>query len=157
MAPNEGINNTMDTKETVEQSSLSEPEASNEVTEVKAPESTTMDPNGGGMATALTTGELTIVVEDHSSPHTSVPKIHPFDNLDSEPTDAQKRTSIAESITQLQPLPSQHPPNELLLKRVTSWEYLGWVHHGRMAYFNTILLTEADLRRFYTPGLVQKR
>ncbi|KAI1304676.1 hypothetical protein EDD11_005076 [Mortierella claussenii] len=113
-----------------------------------------------GKASVTNTAELTVVVEDHSSSGASV---HPFDkttaaNANSSDT-YHRRPSVADSITQLQP-PTQkvsHTPNELLLKRVISWEYLGRVHHGKMVYYNTILLTEADLRRLYAPEVMQKR
>ncbi|KAF9572081.1 hypothetical protein EC968_010332 [Mortierella alpina] len=97
---------------------------------------------------------LVVVVEDHSS---STPTVPSHDGSALSPTASDRRPSLAESI-HLQPhQQTPHTPNELLLKRVISWEYLGQVHNGKMAYYNTIWLTEADLRKFYTPEVVHKR
>ncbi|KAG0199521.1 hypothetical protein BGX28_007242 [Mortierella sp. GBA30] len=98
--------------------------------------------------------EPLVVIEDHSS-SSSAPSSQPNDRSALSPTTSDRRPSLAESI-HLQPR-TPHTPNELLMKRVVSWEYLGRVHHGQMAYYNTVVLTEADLRRFYTPDAVQKR
>ncbi|KAK3819712.1 MAG: hypothetical protein J3Q66DRAFT_335283 [Benniella sp.] len=162
--PNESVNNksTVSTEGT-EAGPVDEDHSKNnkseEPTQEKEPEDTIQP--GLEKEVVLTTGELTIVVEDHSSDSPSDATVHRVDSLSPGQVGILRRPSIADLISQFQ-LPSSpqhpvHPPNELLLKRVTSWEYLGWVHHGKMAYFNTILLTEADLRKFYTPELVQKR
>ncbi|KAF9276039.1 hypothetical protein BGZ68_010306 [Mortierella alpina] len=97
---------------------------------------------------------VVVVVEDHSS---STPTAQSYDKSALSPTASDRRPSLAESL-HLQPYQqTPHTPNELLLKRVISWEYLGQVHNGKMAYYNTVWLTEADLRKFYTPEVVQKR
>ncbi|KAG0057865.1 hypothetical protein BGZ83_000052 [Gryganskiella cystojenkinii] len=46
---------------------------------------------------------------------------------------------------------------ELLRKRIVSWEYLGRVYNGQLAYYNTIVLTESDLRKHFAYETVQKR
>ncbi|KAI8361958.1 hypothetical protein B0O80DRAFT_90162 [Mortierella sp. GBAus27b] len=159
--------NTNDTKETGEEVGSHKDQTSNE-TEGAPEDSTAMgseettESDSDEQAIEMTTAELTIVVEDHSSlfplPDAMV---QPLDGLHPGSIESPRRPSTAESVNQLQPPMSPQlgsfPHNELLLKRVTSWEYLGWVHNGKTAYYNTILLTEADLRKFYTPELVQKR
>ncbi|KAI7820617.1 hypothetical protein BC939DRAFT_504837 [Gamsiella multidivaricata] len=158
---------SMDKKipETIEETEPPKIEEATKETEVpKEPESGSNPSDSKPSSTPLT-GELTVVVEDHSSHNNSV---HPFDNPASSPiaalrrpsiAESLRRPSIAESISNLQ-LPTQqlqHTPNELLLRRVTIWEYIGRVHQGKIAYYNTIMLTEADLRKYYTPDHFQKR
>ncbi|KAF9101994.1 hypothetical protein BGX27_011230 [Mortierella sp. AM989] len=106
-------------------------------------------------ATVKATDDLVVLAEDHSSRNSSARTIL----KQTIEYDASRRPSIAESIMQLRSSTQkpQHTPNEILLKRVISWEYLARVHGGKMAYYNTILLTEYDFRRFYTPDIVQKR
>jgi hypothetical protein len=166
--PNESVNSksTVSTEETeaaataAVEEDQSKNNGSEEPTQKKEPEDTIQPELEKEVL--LTTSELTIVVEDHSSDSPSdATTVQRVDSLSPGQMGLLRRPSIADLISQFQlPSSSQHPshaPNELLLKRVTSWEYLGWVHHGKMAYFNTILLTEADLRKFYTSELVQKR
>ncbi|KAF9914680.1 hypothetical protein BX616_007793 [Lobosporangium transversale] len=119
--------------------------------------------------------EVAVLMEAQSLPDAS---IHPFDktvvttNTSSDVVESINNQNIlcklstVESTTQLRSPPISistsaprptHTPNELILKRMTSWEYIGRVYHGKMAYYNTILLTEADLRKFYTPEVVHKR
>ncbi|KAF9202858.1 hypothetical protein BGZ49_007013 [Haplosporangium sp. Z 27] len=104
------------------------------------------------------TDDVQVVVEDHSSQENNshVAETPVIENPSIEISDA-RRPSFAGSILLRAPTLEPIVPNELLLRRVVSWEYLGRVHHGKMAYYNTILLTEADLRKYYTPELVQKR
>ncbi|KAF9195037.1 hypothetical protein BGZ51_006001 [Haplosporangium sp. Z 767] len=118
-------------------------------TEGKAP-----TPSDSQPATAAPICEPTVVVEDHSSPD-SLPS--PSDKQVAAAIVAARRPSIAESISRLQTPRTQPTSNEILLKRVTTWEYLAHVHGGKAAYYNTIVLTEADLRRYYTPEAVQRR
>ncbi|KAF9998552.1 hypothetical protein BGZ79_007749, partial [Entomortierella chlamydospora] len=123
---------------------------SEEATESKK----TNDSSNSKNKAAAATDELLVVVEDHSTQGHSSDTLH-MPELGNTP----RRPSIAESITHLR-TPTQRPqhtPNELLLKRVISWEYLGRVHDGKTVYYNAILLTGADLRRFYSPELLQKR
>ncbi|KAG0247998.1 hypothetical protein BG011_000652, partial [Mortierella polycephala] len=122
-------------------------------TKAKETENKTPAPSDSQPATAAPICEPIVVVEDHSSP----------DSFPSPPDEqaaaivAARRPSIAESISRLQTPRTQHTSNEILMKRVTTWEYLAHVHSGKVAYYNTIMLTEADLRRFYTSELAQKR
>lgn len=109
LSPSESVNNnsTIDTKETAEEVNLSENGAFNEITKTKASEDK-IDPDCGDMATTLTTGDLIIVVEDHSPfLPSSDAKIYQFDNLDSGTMDILRRPSKAELITQLQPTSPQ--------------------------------------------------
>ncbi|KAF9354919.1 histone methyltransferase set1 [Mortierella sp. NVP85] len=163
--PNESVSSksAVSTEETEAASTVEESQSKNNESEEPMQEKEPEDTRQPGLEkeVVLTTSELTIVVEDHSSDSPSDATVQRVDSLSPGQIGLLKRPSIADLISQFQ-LPSSpqqpaHSPNELLLKRITSWEYLGWVHHGKMAYFNTILLTEADLRKFYTPELVQKR
>ncbi|KAF9412769.1 hypothetical protein BGZ94_000924 [Podila epigama] len=51
----------------------------------------------------------------------------------------------------------QSSSSELLAKRICTWEYLAKVHSGQSAFYNTIVLTEADLRAYYSSDALYKR
>ncbi|GJJ67927.1 hypothetical protein EMPS_00273 [Entomortierella parvispora] len=46
---------------------------------------------------------------------------------------------------------------ELFRKRIVTWEYLSRVFNGHLAYYNTIVLSEADLRKHFSPEVVLRR
>ncbi|KAG0360931.1 hypothetical protein BG005_009530 [Podila minutissima] len=81
---------------------------------------------------SMTTAGLTRTETGHLNPH--MPSPH-----------GQRRQSI------------MNATSELLAKRISTWEYLAKVHYGSSAFYNTIVLTEADLRAYFSPDTVQKR
>ncbi|KAG0088458.1 hypothetical protein BGZ93_010413 [Podila epicladia] len=81
---------------------------------------------------SMTTAGLTRTETGHLNPH--MPSPH-----------GQRRQSVMSATS------------ELLAKRISTWEYLAKVHYGSSAFYNTIVLTEADLRAYFSPDTVQKR
>ncbi|KAF9217072.1 hypothetical protein BGZ59_006656 [Podila verticillata] len=81
---------------------------------------------------SMATAGLTRTESGHLSPHTPSPH-------------SQRRQSVINATS------------ELLAKRITTWEYLAKVHYGSSAFYNTIVLTEADIRAYFTPETCQKR
>ncbi|KAG0021293.1 hypothetical protein BGZ81_009015 [Podila clonocystis] len=81
---------------------------------------------------SMATAGLTRTETGHLSPHSPSPH-------------SQRRQSV------------MNATSELLAKRITTWEYLAKVHYGSSAFYNTIVLTEADLRAYFSPDTFQKR
>ncbi|KAG0327571.1 hypothetical protein BG000_000902 [Podila horticola] len=81
---------------------------------------------------SMATAGLTRTETGHLSPHAPSPH-------------SQRRQSV------------MNATSELLAKRITTWEYLAKVHYGSSVFYNTIVLTEADLRAYFSPDTAQKR